>query len=97
MLQLEEDMSSILYLKLNNLQLSLTCYFQVLRNDMLSIQNNEEFKCKFKILQVSQKVQEALTERAASFGLILDDISLVRIHHYELVMVTGLSGVQFGL
>ena len=37
MLQLEEDMSSILYLKLNNLQLSLTCYFQVLRNDMLSI------------------------------------------------------------
>lgn len=29
--------------------------------------------------QVSQKVQESLTERAASFGLILDDISLVRI------------------
>lgn len=32
------------------------------------------------IVQVSQKVQEALTERAASFGLILDDISLVRIY-----------------
>ena len=31
------------------------------------------------IVQVSQKVQESLTERAASFGLILDDISLVRI------------------
>ena len=29
--------------------------------------------------QVSQKVQESLTERAASFGLILDDISLVKI------------------
>lgn len=33
----------------------------------------------FSIVQVSQKVQEALTERAASFGLVLDDISLVRI------------------
>lgn len=32
------------------------------------------------IVQVSQKVQEALTERAASFGLILDDISLVRAY-----------------
>lgn len=28
---------------------------------------------------VSQKVQEALTERAASFGLILDDISLTHL------------------
>ena len=34
------------------------------------------------IVQVSQKVQEALTERAASFGLTLDDISLVRIYVY---------------
>jgi len=34
------------------------------------------------IVQVSQKVQEALTERAASFGLILDDISLVRAYMY---------------
>lgn len=33
--------------KLNNLQLSLTCYFKVLRNDMLSILNSEEFTCKF--------------------------------------------------
>ena len=32
------------------------------------------------ITQVSQKVQESLTERAASFGLILDDISLVRTY-----------------
>lgn len=32
------------------------------------------------IMQVSQKVQESLTERAASFGLILDDISLVRTY-----------------
>lgn len=34
------------------------------------------------IMQVSQKVQESLTERAASFGLILDDISLVRTYFY---------------
>lgn len=29
------------------------------------------------VFQVSQKVQEDLTERAASFGITLDDISLV--------------------
>lgn len=31
---------------------------------------------------VSQKVSEALTERAGQFGLILDDISIVRLILY---------------
>ena len=39
-------------------------------------------------MQVSQKVQESLTERAASFGLILDDISLVRFCLYVKIVKT---------
>lgn len=45
--------------------------------------------------QVSQKVQEALTERAASFGLILDDISLVRISCFRNVLCTVLLEMIF--
>jgi len=34
---------------------------------------------------VSEKVQELLMERGSSFGLILDDISIVSIHAKPLI------------
>ena len=36
--------------------------------------------------QVSQKVQESLVERAQSFGLVLDDISLVSAINFCLIV-----------
>ena len=40
------------------------------------------------ILQVSLKVQESLVERASAFGLVLDDISLVRKLYYRVIFLT---------